>query len=78
MEKISTLSSFKSTKKKKTDFGKKIGKMQTLEDFELDLDNRSPEEEGVGVVGRHSLPEGETGDRGTASEENLEGTLAES
>lgn len=47
-----------------------------LEDFGLDLETRKPEEEGVGVVGRQSLPEGETGDRGTASVENLEATLA--
>lgn len=47
--------------------------MQTLEDLETDLERRRPEEEGVGVVGRQSLGEG---DRGTASEENLEGTLA--
>lgn len=45
--------------------------MQTLEDLGLDLDNRRPEEEVLGVVGRHSLPEGETGDRGTASEDTL-------
>lgn len=45
--------------------------MRTLDDLGDDLDNRRPEEDGVGVVGWVERPEGEDGLRETASENLL-------
>lgn len=50
--------------------------MRTFDALLPDLINRSPEEDGVGVVGRQSIAGGERGEVEASSEENLEGTTS--